>query len=385
MGERLIELRDINKSYGNVLRRWAASRCMSTAARSSGLLGDNGAGKSTLIKILAGAVRPSHGEIFVRGKAVSGWSPAASRDAGIETVFQDRALAVQQTIVRNIFMGREITTAFGFLNIAQGRVGGRAASCARSASPQRCSRPTRSSGSSRAASARASPSPARSTTQANLDHPRRADDGAVADRDSEGVPLRAHGARERAARSCSSATTSTTSSTSPSASSCSTAAASRSTITKDEAECAENLDRLHGSMWRIPRRRARWTRSLAEHGQPIRAAGMSSVSRFVHTPSIQLSPGAKFVLGNRASLGIARRVRGDDADLLRLRAGDLLAAGRFYNSVLLTLPVALFLVVPLVFIVTVGERSTCPSRRRWASRPGSSPSSCRRASTRSSA
>ncbi len=73
-----------------------------------GLIGDNGAGKSTLIKMLAGAVRPTSGEILVRGKPVSNWNAAKSREAGIETVFQDRALAVQQTIVRNIFMGREI-------------------------------------------------------------------------------------------------------------------------------------------------------------------------------------------------------------------------------------------------------------------------------------
>ena len=72
------------------------------------LLGGNGSGKSTLIKILAGVVKPTAGEILVRGEPVTHWNGARSRDAGIETVFQDRALAVQQTIVRNIFMGREI-------------------------------------------------------------------------------------------------------------------------------------------------------------------------------------------------------------------------------------------------------------------------------------
>jgi simple sugar transport system ATP-binding protein len=86
-----------------------------------GLLGDNGAGKSTLIKILAGVVKPSSGEILVRGIPVRDWNAGKSRDAGIETVFQDRALAVQQTIMRNIFMGREITTPFGLLETSKER------------------------------------------------------------------------------------------------------------------------------------------------------------------------------------------------------------------------------------------------------------------------
>jgi simple sugar transport system ATP-binding protein len=118
MVERLIELRDIKKSYGNVFAVGGVSLHVDRG-EVVGLLGDNGAGKSTLIKILAGAVRPSSGEILVRGKAVPGWSPAKSRDAGIETVFQDRALAVQQTIVRNIFMGREITGPLGVLRVAK--------------------------------------------------------------------------------------------------------------------------------------------------------------------------------------------------------------------------------------------------------------------------
>lgn len=119
-GVPLLELRGICKRYGPVeaLRHFdfQINRCEVV-----GLLGDNGAGKSTLIKILAGAVRPSSGEILVRGVPVSGWSPQKSRDAGIETVFQDRALAVQQSIVRNIFMGREITTVFGLLDVRKER------------------------------------------------------------------------------------------------------------------------------------------------------------------------------------------------------------------------------------------------------------------------
>jgi len=86
-----------------------------------GLVGDNGAGKSTLIKILAGAVRPSSGEILVRGQPVTNWNAARSRQVGIETVFQDRALAVQQTITWNIFMGREIVGPLGFLRVRKQR------------------------------------------------------------------------------------------------------------------------------------------------------------------------------------------------------------------------------------------------------------------------
>jgi simple sugar transport system ATP-binding protein len=114
--ERLIELRDIRKSYGNVYALGGVDLHVDQG-EVVGLLGDNGAGKSTLIKILAGAVRPTSGDIIVRGKVVKGWNAARSRESGIETVFQDRALAVQQSIVRNIFMGNEIANAFGFIDV----------------------------------------------------------------------------------------------------------------------------------------------------------------------------------------------------------------------------------------------------------------------------
>ena len=118
MAERLIELRNVKKSYGSVYALGGVS-LWADKGEVVGLIGDNGAGKSTLIKILAGAVRPTSGEILVRGKPVSGWNAARSREAGIETVFQDRALAVQQSIVRNIFMGNELTNRFGFLDVGQ--------------------------------------------------------------------------------------------------------------------------------------------------------------------------------------------------------------------------------------------------------------------------
>jgi simple sugar transport system ATP-binding protein len=116
MAERLVELRNITKSFGNVS---AVSGVNVSIDRGEvvGLIGDNGAGKSTLIKILAGVVQPTSGEILVRGRLVSTWTAARSRQAGIETVFQDRALAVQQSIVRNIFMGRELAGRLGWLKI----------------------------------------------------------------------------------------------------------------------------------------------------------------------------------------------------------------------------------------------------------------------------
>lgn len=60
-------------------------------------------------------MRPTSGDILVHGEVVTNWSAARSREVGIETVFQDRALAVQQTITRYIFMGRDLTGRFGFL------------------------------------------------------------------------------------------------------------------------------------------------------------------------------------------------------------------------------------------------------------------------------
>jgi fructose transport system ATP-binding protein len=72
------------------------------------LIGDNGAGKSTLIKSLVGAVAPDEGEVRLDGQAVHFRSPIEARRAGIETVFQDLAVAPSLDIATNIFLGREI-------------------------------------------------------------------------------------------------------------------------------------------------------------------------------------------------------------------------------------------------------------------------------------
>src|SRR5262249_25463463 len=114
MDSKLVELKDISKSYSNVLALEKVNMYIGQAEICD-LIGDNGAGKSTLIKVISGVHPPDSGEIWVRGQKVAKWSVAEARAAGIETVYQDRALVEQQTITRNIFMGRERTGRWGSL------------------------------------------------------------------------------------------------------------------------------------------------------------------------------------------------------------------------------------------------------------------------------
>ncbi|MGZ4589292.1 MAG: ATP-binding cassette domain-containing protein [Actinomycetes bacterium] len=72
------------------------------------VIGDNGAGKSSLIKALSGALVPDAGEILVNGNTVSFHSPIDARKYGIETVYQDLAVAPALDIAENLFLGREL-------------------------------------------------------------------------------------------------------------------------------------------------------------------------------------------------------------------------------------------------------------------------------------
>ena len=81
-----------------------------------GLVGDNGAGKSTLIKVLSGYHQADRGEIYFAGKKVRVSSPRDARALGIETVYQEQALAPNLSLSRNIFMGREPVTRLGFID-----------------------------------------------------------------------------------------------------------------------------------------------------------------------------------------------------------------------------------------------------------------------------
>jgi simple sugar transport system ATP-binding protein len=105
-GVPLVEVRDLTKRYGSVI----ALRGVNMELRSGeivGLVGDNGAGKSTLVNIVAGALSPTSGKVLVDGREVSFRSPIDARKAGIETVYQDLALAPDLSIWGNMFLGRE--------------------------------------------------------------------------------------------------------------------------------------------------------------------------------------------------------------------------------------------------------------------------------------
>ena len=112
--EPIIELRNISKKFGGITALNSVSLEVNEG-EVVGLIGDNGAGKSTLIKTLVGVHQPDLGEIFIRGQRADNWNAKKAREAKIETVFQDRALTPQQSIVWNIFMGKELTYPFGFV------------------------------------------------------------------------------------------------------------------------------------------------------------------------------------------------------------------------------------------------------------------------------
>jgi simple sugar transport system ATP-binding protein len=115
MSEPLIRMTNITKFYGRVQALDGAN--FTVADREIvGLLGDNGAGKSTLIKVLSGAVPPTGGDIFVRGRRVRMGSTNDAIAHGIETIYQDSALVPELSIARNLFLGREPVRGPRFLN-----------------------------------------------------------------------------------------------------------------------------------------------------------------------------------------------------------------------------------------------------------------------------
>lgn len=116
--DHILEMRNISKSFGEVQALHDVNFSIAPG-EVVGLLGDNGAGKSTLIKIVTGYYQPdpNGSEMYFNGQKIEGLSVSEARKLGIETVYQERALADLQPLWRNIFMGRELTTSLGFIDV----------------------------------------------------------------------------------------------------------------------------------------------------------------------------------------------------------------------------------------------------------------------------
>ncbi len=113
----LVEMIDINVSFGGV---HAVRNATIDLRRGEviGLVGGNGAGKSTLMRALSGAHPPDSGQIRVDGAPVSIANPRAAKAFGIETIYQNLALADNVDAAANMFLGRELTDRFGTLDDA---------------------------------------------------------------------------------------------------------------------------------------------------------------------------------------------------------------------------------------------------------------------------
>lgn len=103
----------IEKQFGQV-RALRGANFEAWPGQVTALIGDNGAGKSTLVKCLAGVHKPDQGVLKVNGQQVEFNSPTDAEHRGIETVYQDLALAPDLDAAANVFLGREIRR-FGFL------------------------------------------------------------------------------------------------------------------------------------------------------------------------------------------------------------------------------------------------------------------------------
>ena len=105
--EPILQARGIVKRFGHVTALSGADFDL-YPGEVLAVIGDNGAGKSTLIKVLSGALVPDEGELRLDGEVVHFHTPLDARRAGIETVYQDLAVAPALDIAANLFLGREL-------------------------------------------------------------------------------------------------------------------------------------------------------------------------------------------------------------------------------------------------------------------------------------
>jgi simple sugar transport system ATP-binding protein len=103
----LLEARGIVKRYGHVEALGGADFAVYPGEVVS-LIGDNGAGKSTLVKILSGVTTHDEGQLILEGQEISPKRPSDLQHLGIETVYQDLALAPELSAAANLYLGREV-------------------------------------------------------------------------------------------------------------------------------------------------------------------------------------------------------------------------------------------------------------------------------------
>ncbi|PIE35532.1 ABC transporter ATP-binding protein [candidate division KSB3 bacterium] len=104
--EPILEVRNLTKRFGGLTAVDNVDMKI-YPGEAVGILGDNGAGKSTLIKMISGVYHPTEGQMFYQGKEVAIHSPMDALRIGIETIYQDLALAENLNVYSNIFLGRE--------------------------------------------------------------------------------------------------------------------------------------------------------------------------------------------------------------------------------------------------------------------------------------
>jgi ABC-type sugar transport system ATPase subunit len=104
----VIAVKGLTKHYGGVKALTDAEFRLNPGEHVA-IVGDNGAGKSTFVRLITGVEQPSRGDILMDGQTVAFDSPLDAREQGVETVFQNLALAEDLDVPANIFMGREIT------------------------------------------------------------------------------------------------------------------------------------------------------------------------------------------------------------------------------------------------------------------------------------
>jgi len=113
----ILSVRNVSKAFGAVQALNKVSFDVHPG-QVVALAGDNGAGKSTIIKAISGVFRHDSGDILFAGQPINFRTPHEARDAGIETIYQDLALADNLSIGENIFLGREPKRRlFGFLPV----------------------------------------------------------------------------------------------------------------------------------------------------------------------------------------------------------------------------------------------------------------------------